>query len=109
MMMCASMEQPAKQMLELLILLRMHLDGQSVQVHIVFAGQCQIQGFVNKLFMTLLLTRPNSGIVQVAIVQLAETAATCQDGKGNESECRKVCPVLFVVLLYKMQSPTCSP
>ena len=30
MMMCAGMEQPAKQMLELLILLRMHLDGQSV-------------------------------------------------------------------------------
>ena len=78
-------------------------------MHIVFAGQCQIQGCFNELFMTLLLTNPDSGIVQVAIVQLAETAATCRDGKGNESECRKVYPVLFVVLLYKMQRPTCSP
>ena len=46
-----------------------------------------------RLFMTLLLTHPDGGSVQVCVVQLAETAASCQDGQGNESECRKARPV----------------
>ena len=46
---------------------------------------------------------------QVQIVQLTETAATCNEGEGNEVECRKVGRQLWISHLPTVAAASAPP